>query len=89
MVPDVRPKSVTECDVTMELLAVERVPYAGVVPNSTCELEGWSVVQVMVTEDGVTPDEATAVITGAWTWVVKVKFVEVESEPTAFVDMAA
>jgi hypothetical protein len=59
-----------------------------VVPNPTCELEGWSVVQVMVADVAVTPLEATKLIVGIDTGVTKVKFVDVVV-PAEFMEMTA
>jgi hypothetical protein len=63
--------------VTGVALSVENDPYPVVVPNSTCELEDWSVVQVIVADVAVTPVEVTALIVGTVAVVEKVKFVEV------------
>jgi hypothetical protein len=59
-----------------------------VVPNSTWELEGWSVVHVIVADVAVTPLDETALITGIATPVENVKLAEV-AVPTASVDMTA
>jgi len=59
-----------------------------VVPYFTCELEGWSVVQVMTADVLVTLPEATELITGAATGVEKVKFADVAG-PAESVDMTA
>jgi hypothetical protein len=51
------------------------------VPYSTTELAGWSVVQVMVAEVVVRPLEATALITGIDIGVEKLKFPDVVVPP--------
>ena len=81
MAPGVRPDNVTECDVTGEALFAERDPYAVVVPYSTCELEGWSVVQVMVAEVVVIAPEVTPLITGIVAAVENVKLADVAGPP--------
>jgi hypothetical protein len=88
VVPGASPVKVTECDVTSAELTVEEVPYPVVVPYSTCELDSWSVVQVIVADVVVIPLEATALMTGAVTGVAKVKFPEV-TVPAESVDMTA
>jgi hypothetical protein len=77
-VPGVKPVSVAECDVTNDGLRAEKAPYAIVVPYSTCELDGWSVVHVIVAEFPVMPLEATALIVGIVTGVENVKLADVE-----------
>ena len=59
-----------------------------VAPYSTCEVEGWSVVQVMVAEVAVMLVEITALITGSETGVAKVKLADV-AEPPALDEIAA
>jgi len=77
-----------ECDVTAEELRMEKDPYAVVVPYSTCELESWSVVQLMVADVAVTPLEVTPLITGAGIPVERVKFADV-AVPAESVDITA
>lgn len=57
-------------------------------PNSTCELEGWSVVQLIVARVAATPPEVTALITGIDAGVAKVKFADV-AVPAESPDKAA
>ena len=60
------------------------------VPYSTCDVEAWSVVQVIVAEVEVIAVEVTEVITGADSaGVAKVKFDEVARAPAEFADIAA
>jgi hypothetical protein len=59
-----------------------------VVPYSTCELEIWSVVQVIVADVVVMPFEATALIVGIVAVVAKVKFDDV-AVPAESVDRTA
>jgi hypothetical protein len=68
---------VTECEVTVEELSADSDPYVVVVPYSTCELEGWSVVQVIVADVAVMLPEITALIVGIVASVEKVKLPEV------------
>jgi hypothetical protein len=72
--------------VTSAPAKVDCEPYAVVVPYDTCELEAWSVVQVIVAEAGVIPVAVTAVITGAGVEVVNVKFADDAIVPESFVD---
>ena len=58
------------------------------VPYSTCEVDGWSVVQVMVAVVAVTPLEATLLIAGAATGVMKIKFADA-TVPAEFADRTA
>jgi len=58
------PVRVIECDVTGEGFSAENDPYVLLVPYSTCELEGSSVVQSIVAEVAVTAVELTLLITG-------------------------
>ena len=74
---------------TSELFAVERDPYAIVVPNSTCDEDGWSVTQVIVAEALVTFDTFTAEMTGAGVVVVKLRFEEIARVPPELADMTA
>ena len=74
---------------TSELFAVERDPYAIVVPNSTCDEDGWSVTHVIVAEEPVTFVAVTAEMTGAGAVVVKPKFEEIASAPAELADMTA
>lgn len=61
-----------------------------VVPYSTCELDAWSVVQVMVAPFDVMFVAVTAVMTGGDVdAVVNVKFVDVTSVPPEFIDITA
>jgi hypothetical protein len=90
VVPAVSPVSVTECDVTSELLNIDNEPYETVVPYSTCEVDAWSVVQVIVAVLDVMPVALTALITGAGAAVVaNVKFPDVTSVPPELVDSTA
>ena len=82
------PVNVTECDVTRAELRLDRVPYAVVVPYSTCELEGWSVVQVILADVVVMPLETTALMAGIVAGVENVKFADVDGPPEP-ADMAA
>jgi len=84
----VNPVSVTECAVTDEEFRLDNVPYPVVVPYFTCELEAWSVVQVIVAEVVVTPLEVTALITGRVAEVENVKFAEV-AVPAESADITA
>ena len=59
------------------------------VPYSTCDVEAWSVVQVMVTEVVVIAEAVTDDITGDGAAVVKVRFAEVVVTPREFVERAA
>jgi len=88
VVPAIRPVKVTECAVTNEEFKLDVDPYPVVVPYSTCELEAWSVVQVIVADVAVTPLEATALITGRAADVENVKFAEV-AVPAESVDITA
>jgi hypothetical protein len=65
VVPAESPVKVTECDVTSAEFREEEEPYAMAVPYSTCELDGWSVVHVIVADAAVMPLERTALIAGA------------------------
>jgi hypothetical protein len=56
---------------------VESDPYPVVVPYSTCELEGWSVAQIIVADVVVIPLAVTTLITGIDTWVEKLKLADV------------
>ena len=75
--PGVRPVRFTECEVTREELSAESKPYAVEVPNSTCELEGWSVLHVTIADVAVSPEDVTALITGTVASVEKVKLADV------------
>ena len=88
MVFAVNPLSVTECAVTDEEFRLDSVPYPVVVPYFTCELEAWSVVQVIVADVAETPLELTALITGIAAGVEKVKFADV-AVPAASVDITS
>ena len=57
-------------------------------PYPTCELEGWSVIHVIVADVAVIPLAATALIIGIDTAVESVKFTEVVV-PAEFVDRTA
>ncbi len=63
------------------------------VPNSTWLVEAWSVVHVTIAEVVVILDAVTEVITGAEeanaAVVENVKFADVASVPTEFLDRAA
>jgi hypothetical protein len=59
-----------------------------VVPYSTCELEGWSVVQLIVAVVVVMPLETTALMAGIVAEVENVKFADVDGPPAPD-DMAA
>jgi hypothetical protein len=59
-----------------------------VVPYSTCEAEGWSVVQVIVADVVVMPLETTALIAGIVAGIENVKFADV-GVPAEFAEMAA
>ena len=59
----------TLCEVTRVVLTGVVEPYAVVVPYSTCELEGSSVVQMTVAPDEVTELADTLEITGSCTCV--------------------
>jgi hypothetical protein len=87
-VPGVKPVSVTECDVTNEELTAESDPYAIVVPYSTCELDSWSVVHVIVAEFPVMPLEVTVLIAGIVAGVENVKLADV-AVPAESVDKTA
>jgi hypothetical protein len=83
-VPAVNPVRVTECVVTSEAFRADIDSYAVLVPNSTCELEGWSVAQVMVAVVVVMEPEATDEMTGVGTTaagVENVRFAEVADPP--------
>jgi hypothetical protein len=64
-VPGLRFVSAIECEVSIELFSAEKDPYAGFVPYSTCELEAWLVVQVIVAEFEVIPVADTDAIAGS------------------------
>ena len=82
--------SVTECEVTKEVLMVVVEPYPVVVPYSTWLEDAWSVVQVMIAELDVIEVTVTDVITGAGSAeVVKVKLPDVACVPAEFADRAA
>ncbi len=64
---------------TSEPLRAESAPYDVVVPYSTCDVDAWSVVQVMMAEVDVILDVVTDVITGAEpAEVEKLKLVDVD-----------
>ena len=62
-----------------------------VVPNSTCEVEAWSVVQVIVAEVPVIPEAVTDEITGGPTAadVVNVKLADVATVPEELAESTA
>jgi hypothetical protein len=88
MIPGVSPVNVTECEITGAAFKVEREPKEEVVPYSTCELEGWSVVHVIVANVVVIPLALTPVIVGIVAGVEKLKLAEV-AVPAESVDIAA
>ena len=59
-----------------------------VVPNVTCELEGWSVVQVIVADVVVMPVTTTALIAGIDAGVEKLKLPDV-AVPAEFAEVTA
>jgi hypothetical protein len=59
-----------------------------VVPYFTCELEGWSVVQVIVADVAVMPMAVTPLITGTGTGVEKMKLADV-AVPAESTEIAA
>jgi hypothetical protein len=82
--------SVIVCDVNSELFAPDHSVYEVVVPNPTCDVDAWSVVQVIVAEVVVMFVAVTEEITGApVAVVVKMKLADTVCNPTASVDMAA
>jgi hypothetical protein len=85
------PVNVTECDVTSVLTSADCDPYPVVVPYETCELEGWSVVQVIVAVVEVIPVVVTALMTGGGppARVAKVELADAAAFPEASVDSAA
>ncbi len=89
VVPGFRLVMVTVCVVVSAVLRVEFVPYAVVVPYSTCVLADWSVVQVMVAEVVVIAVAVRAVMTGAAAIVVKVALAEVARVPAELAERAA
>ena len=91
VVEGVSPVSVTECDVTSVLTSVDCAPYDVVVPYATCELEAWSVIQVIVAVVEVIPVAVTAPMTGGGppARVVKVEFADAAAFPEPSVDSAA
>lgn len=60
------------------------------VPYETCDVEAWSVVQVIVAKLAVKPDAVTSVMTGegfgAVPVVVKLESGDVEETPEEFVE---
>jgi hypothetical protein len=82
---------VTECDVTSVLTSADCDPYAVVVPYETCELEGWSVVHVIVAVVEVIPVAVTPLITGGGppARVAKVEFADAAAFPEGSIDSAA
>ena len=90
-VPGIRPVSRTVWNVSSAELAVEKPPYAVVMPYWTSDVEGWSVVQVMVAVVDVMDVAVTAVISGGTglPTVVNVKLPEVASVPEELEDKAA
>ena len=70
---------------------MENKPYDGVGPNSTCDVEAWSVLQVITAEVPVMADIDTPVIEGGATGivVVSVKLADVATVPPEFAESTA
>jgi hypothetical protein len=60
-----------------------------VVPKKTCEVEGWSVVQLMVAVVVVDPETTTPEMTGATGVVTRVMFAEVLDAVEAFTEVTS
>ena len=84
-----RPVIVTECVVVNVLFSGDDEPYPVVVPKKTCELDGWSVVQLIVALAVVNPETATPEITGATGVVKKVKLPEVADAVEPFTEVTS
>jgi hypothetical protein len=80
---------VTECAVVKVLFSGDEEPYAIVVPKNTCEVDGWSVVQLMVAVVVVDPETTTPEITGATAVVTKVELADVLDAVEPFTEVTS
>jgi hypothetical protein len=80
---------VTEWLVVNVLFSGDEEPYPVVVPKKTCELDGWSVVQLIVALVVVIPETTTPEITGATAVVTKLKLPEVADPVVPFTDVTS
>ena len=70
-------------------MSVDEEPYTTVAPKKTCEVEGWSVVQLMVAVVVVDPETTTPETTGATGVVWKVKLAEVADAVEPFTEVTS